>query len=501
MIDTNMVPTLHMHCRGGEHCCHKGHLNMCAEGEGDCDTDNDCAGALVCGTNNCANFRTLDGLWDAEDDCCERQCTPEHPCQEGGGHCNVDADCENLLKCGDNFCLNPTYFPRLEFPRNSETFFTGSDNCCYRHCNKKYHLCAEGEVGCHKDEDCAVGLYCKKDVDQPYCTDHDECDTSSGDFKGQVYCGINTICKNTPGSFICPCIPGFTDFQPFSGCIDVDECATNTHKCGANSVCFNTIGSYVCGCQPGYTGNGMAGCTDLDECANATWNNCGGGMFPKGISTETCPGGPRQYTDIGSHNIFDGEIHTFEFSLAGDVSAFDFLSTDDNIGYRIFHKDTSKISSLANNKASTIATVPSPSAFRSRIETFNHYFVSFEKKQNMVIKFGAYEDAFVTAEHETSSPFSVDKFRLHSGGSGCSYWRNIRKQGSVSVCINNVGSYTCVEDSEERVAIGFGGHTTDGNAYPPQFTVVTNDKLTCTHHSITDLSGRRGHGKHHFREP
>ena len=27
--------------------------NGCDEGEGDCDTDNDCWGPLVCGNNNC----------------------------------------------------------------------------------------------------------------------------------------------------------------------------------------------------------------------------------------------------------------------------------------------------------------------------------------------------------------------------------------------------------------------------------------------------------------
>ena len=34
------------------------------------------------------------GLWDAEDDCCEPPCTPDHPCAEEEGHCEVDADCQ-----------------------------------------------------------------------------------------------------------------------------------------------------------------------------------------------------------------------------------------------------------------------------------------------------------------------------------------------------------------------------------------------------------------------
>ena len=34
-------------------------------GEGDCDSDNDCKGKLVCGSNNCAG-----STFDSTDDCC-----------------------------------------------------------------------------------------------------------------------------------------------------------------------------------------------------------------------------------------------------------------------------------------------------------------------------------------------------------------------------------------------------------------------------------------------
>ena len=33
---------------------------------------------LVCGTDNCPI--KSGGRWDPSDDCCERRCTPEHPC-------------------------------------------------------------------------------------------------------------------------------------------------------------------------------------------------------------------------------------------------------------------------------------------------------------------------------------------------------------------------------------------------------------------------------------
>ena len=39
----------------------------CQENEGDCDNDNECAGNLVCGTNNCG------GIFDSAADCCIRK--------------------------------------------------------------------------------------------------------------------------------------------------------------------------------------------------------------------------------------------------------------------------------------------------------------------------------------------------------------------------------------------------------------------------------------------
>ena len=47
-------------CRGGDQCCRPD--NQCGEGAGDCDTDQDCAGLLVCGSNNCGQ---AGGRWAA----------------------------------------------------------------------------------------------------------------------------------------------------------------------------------------------------------------------------------------------------------------------------------------------------------------------------------------------------------------------------------------------------------------------------------------------------
>ena len=40
-------------------------------GRGDCDTDEQCAGSLVCGSNNCKDEFSVPGTkWDPEADCC-----------------------------------------------------------------------------------------------------------------------------------------------------------------------------------------------------------------------------------------------------------------------------------------------------------------------------------------------------------------------------------------------------------------------------------------------
>ena len=41
----------------------------CGLGDGDCNADADCQGALVCGQDNCGGSG---GLWDPSDDCCTR---------------------------------------------------------------------------------------------------------------------------------------------------------------------------------------------------------------------------------------------------------------------------------------------------------------------------------------------------------------------------------------------------------------------------------------------
>jgi len=54
-------------CSGGDSCCSNGN---CQWGEGDCDSDSDCAEGLSCGSNNCRWMNGDRFSFDSTDDCC-----------------------------------------------------------------------------------------------------------------------------------------------------------------------------------------------------------------------------------------------------------------------------------------------------------------------------------------------------------------------------------------------------------------------------------------------
>ena len=123
LIAKSALESMPIQCYGSESCCTPD--NLCKIHEGDCTSEEDCVGrGLVCGTNNCLNISGIErsgGNWDVGDDCCERRCTPEHPCSLGDGDCNANADCNDLafLNCRENSCLDTSLFPAKDFPLNT----------------------------------------------------------------------------------------------------------------------------------------------------------------------------------------------------------------------------------------------------------------------------------------------------------------------------------------------------------------------------------------------
>ena len=74
LLSPLQIPCISIHfegCRGGDECCSEG--QKCYEGEGDCDTDDECMPGLRCGYNkNYCRIQT-GHEWESGDDCCYRQ--------------------------------------------------------------------------------------------------------------------------------------------------------------------------------------------------------------------------------------------------------------------------------------------------------------------------------------------------------------------------------------------------------------------------------------------
>jgi hypothetical protein len=111
---------------------------------------------------------------------------------------------------------------------------------------------------------CTVGYW---GSGESVCQDIDEC--ANGTHNCANISVANYSCRNSLGSFTCPCLAGFALFGS-AGCGNVDECALGTHSCGPHSFCNDTFGSFVCACHlPGYPmlADDQRDCVNVDECS------------------------------------------------------------------------------------------------------------------------------------------------------------------------------------------------------------------------------------------
>ncbi|XP_023373793.1 CD97 antigen isoform X1 [Otolemur garnettii] len=102
------------------------------------------------------------------------------------------------------------------------------------------------------------------------CQDVDECQQSPR------VCKSHGICRNTPGSYTCQCLPGFV-LKPEDPklCTDVNECTSGQNPCHNSTHCLNKVGTYECRCRPGWkpipgspNGPNNTICEDMDECSS-----------------------------------------------------------------------------------------------------------------------------------------------------------------------------------------------------------------------------------------
>ena len=94
------------------------------------------------------------------------------------------------------------------------------------------------------------------------CYDRNECKYNDG--RGPC----DHECKNTEGSFLCRCDPGYELDENNTSCNDIEECAIENGGC--SHTCVEEEGSYHCECPEGYElGSNDATCVDIDECSGS----------------------------------------------------------------------------------------------------------------------------------------------------------------------------------------------------------------------------------------
>ena len=114
-------------------CC-SSYNYLCGENEGDCDYDDNCLDHLLCGSDNCVNVLASDNFTSEHDccfdplscdgtqtdtwDCCS---SIDNLCKENEGDCDTDAECIGNLVCGTDNCVN----------MHSTHSFTPSHDCCF----------------------------------------------------------------------------------------------------------------------------------------------------------------------------------------------------------------------------------------------------------------------------------------------------------------------------------------------------------------------------------
>ncbi|XP_032366243.1 matrilin-4 isoform X2 [Etheostoma spectabile] len=78
--------------------------------------------------------------------------------------------------------------------------------------------------------------------------------------------GCEHICENSPGSFHCLCLPGYTLNQDGKTCAAIDLCAQGKHDCG--QICVSSPGYFTCDCNKGYQLNDdEKTCSMIDYCS------------------------------------------------------------------------------------------------------------------------------------------------------------------------------------------------------------------------------------------
>ena len=150
--------------------CTDAECGPCPAGQGDCDNDSECAPGLHCAHDVGANYG-LNWTWDVCEGGCPPfvpgpdACTNACPCDEGQGDCDSNAQCAPGLVCTQDVGARygwPATRDVCEQPGGCPPFVPGPDACT------SACPCGDGQGDCDTDADCQPGLFCRQDVGSHY---------------------------------------------------------------------------------------------------------------------------------------------------------------------------------------------------------------------------------------------------------------------------------------------------------------------------------------------
>uniref|UniRef100_H2ZHD2 EGF-like domain-containing protein n=1 Tax=Ciona savignyi TaxID=51511 RepID=H2ZHD2_CIOSA len=205
--------------------------------------------------------------------------------------------CQRLISCGTGYELTD---------RNT---CDDIDECAlgFTPCLEEGATCVntEGSFTCMNRPSltCTAGYQLNLDGDG--CIDVDECESNSHE------CSTGSTCINEDGSYRCQdpifCRPGTRPSENQRSCIEV-------HQCGEGAQCVNVPGSFRCTCNRGYRRtlqNGRTHCEEINECALAAGERC----------TYRCENTPGSYTCVcpNGYNLvrFDGTCKDIDECASG----------------------------------------------------------------------------------------------------------------------------------------------------------------------------------------
>jgi len=269
----------------------------CSQGEGDCDSDSECNAGLVCENDNGLEHGLdpfVDVCVDAQSSCPVDKghydyCALCGPCEEGEGDCDSDTDC-----AGDLICLDDVG-TAFNWWWNVDVCVSEEFACPLRPGDEDYCItcgpCIEEEGDCDADEECSEGLSCVDDIGSSYgylshvdvciTVDAEECPVDDGSFDycvlcgpceakqadcdGDEECGAGLICVNNAGGLYgftsqadvclapidsdsgeeCPVTEGHYDFCTLCGPCEenVGDCDSD-QECAGDLICLSDVGDF-----------------------------------------------------------------------------------------------------------------------------------------------------------------------------------------------------------------------------------------------------------------